>query len=109
MILLGTANSAMFTLALLTFAVMGTGALNGPLFALPGDFLTGTAAASGIVLVTSIGSLGGFVGPSLVGAGASGSGGIYRGLAISGASLFVSASLVLMLPKDARRASAAGG
>jgi ACS family tartrate transporter-like MFS transporter len=108
LILLGTANSAMFTLALLTFAVMGTGALNGPFFALPGDFLTGTAAASGIALVTSIGSLGGFVGPSLVGAVASGSGGIYRGLAISGASLFVSASLILMLPKESRRASAAG-
>jgi hypothetical protein len=63
------------------------------------------AAASGIALVTSIGSLGGLVGPSIVGAAASGPGGIYRGLAIAGVSFFVSATLMVLLPKKARPAS----
>ena len=45
-------------------------------------------------------------GPLLVGAVASGSGGIYRGLAIAGISFFMCAALVLRLPKNARQASA---
>ena len=78
---------------------------NGPFWSLPNDFLTNAAAASGIAMVTSIGSLGGFVGPSIVGAAASGPGGIYRGLAIAGVSFFVSATLMVLLPKKAHPAS----
>ena len=54
---------------------------------------------SGIALVTSIGSLGGFVGPSIIGAVAKGPGGIYRGFAVAGVSLFVSATFATFLPK----------
>jgi ACS family tartrate transporter-like MFS transporter len=79
---------------------MGIASANAPLFSLPGDMLGGAAAATGIALITSIGSLGGFAGPFLVGAVASRSGDIYGGLAIAGVSLFMSAALVLMLPKN---------
>jgi MFS transporter, ACS family, tartrate transporter len=81
---------------------MGTVAVNAPLWSLPSDFLTGATAASGIALVTSIGSLGGFVGPFLVGMAANAQGGIYRGLAIAAVSFFVSATIALMLPKNVR-------
>jgi hypothetical protein len=56
-------------------------------------------------LISSIGSLGGFAGPYVVGTAANGQGGIYRGLAIAGVSFFAAAALVLMLPKKVRQAS----
>ena len=105
LILLGTTNSPRLSIALWTLAGMGYLGFNGPFWSLPNDFLTNAAAASGIALVTSIGSLGGFVGPSIVGAAASGPGGIYRGLAIAGVSFFVSATLMVLLPKKAHPAS----
>jgi MFS family permease len=97
--LLGAAHSPWLAITLWSFAAMGNYGFVGPFWSLPGDFLTGAAAASGIALVSSIGSLGGFVGPYVVGAGANGPGGIYRGLAIAGVSFFVSAALAVLLPK----------
>jgi ACS family tartrate transporter-like MFS transporter len=39
----------------------------GPFWALSTTFLGGTAAAGGIALINSVGNLGGFAGPTLVG------------------------------------------
>ena len=39
----------------------------GPFWSLPTEFLSGTAAAGGIALINSIGNVGGFVGPTVVG------------------------------------------
>ncbi len=77
---------------------MGIYSFFGPFFSIPTRFLTGFSAASGIALINSIASLGGFVGPSVIGAMADGTGGIYGGLALAGISLFVLATLVLLLP-----------
>jgi MFS transporter, ACS family, tartrate transporter len=101
LMLLGTTNSTVPSIVLWSFAATGNFCLLGPFWSLPNDFLTGPSAASGIALVTSIGSLGGFVGPYVVGAVAR-AGGVYRGLAIVGISLFVSATLALLLPRRAR-------
>jgi hypothetical protein len=49
-------------------------------------------------LITSVGNLGGFVGPSLIGAAAKGARGIPDGLAMAGVALVLSAALVLLLP-----------
>jgi ACS family tartrate transporter-like MFS transporter len=93
----------LLSITLWTFAGMGYLGFHGPFWSLPSDFLSGSAAASGIALITSIGSLGGFVGPYLVGMAAKGQGGIYRGLAIAGVSFFMSAAVVLVLPKNVRQ------
>jgi sugar phosphate permease len=98
-LLLGPTSSPWISITLLTFVVMGGLSFNAPLYSLPGDFLTGAAAASGIALITSVGSLGGFVGPYLVGKAANGPGGVYRALAIAGLSFFLAATLTLLLPK----------
>jgi sugar phosphate permease len=103
LISLGAAHSVPLSIALWSVAAAGSAyGFVGPFWSLPDDFLTGAAAASGIALVTSIGSIGGFVGPSIMGTTAGGSGGIYRGLAIAGVSSLVSATLALLLPKTAR-------
>jgi ACS family tartrate transporter-like MFS transporter len=39
----------------------------GPFWALPTAFLSGPAAAAGIALINSVGNLGGFAGPYLIG------------------------------------------
>jgi D-galactonate transporter len=56
-------------LAMLALAVAAIGdySTRGPFWALPGRFLTGSAAAAGIALINSMGAFGGFVGPSAVG------------------------------------------
>lgn len=51
----------------LTVAAVGDLGSRGPFWALPGRFLTGSAAAGAIALINTVGSLGGFVGPYAVG------------------------------------------
>jgi hypothetical protein len=69
---------------------------------LPSQFLTGYSAAAGIALINSVGNLGGFAGPYMIGAIATRTGSLYAGLAIAGVVLFISATLVLLLPRTAR-------
>ena len=51
----------------LTLALVGIKSTIGPFWVLGTMFLSGTAAAGGIALINSVGNLGGFVGPTLVG------------------------------------------
>ena len=100
LVLLGTTSSPLLSITLWAFVAMGIYSFFGPFWSLPSKFLVGFSAASGIALINSIGNLGGFVGPSVTGAFANGTRGIYGGLALAGVSLFVSATLVLLLPKE---------
>jgi MFS family permease len=68
----GFALSAYFrnpylAMAGLTLAFVGIKSTLGPFWAMSTAFLTGTAAAGGIALINSVGNLGGFVGPYVVG------------------------------------------
>jgi ACS family tartrate transporter-like MFS transporter len=68
----GFALSAYFAtpilaLAALAMAFAGLKSTIGPFWALATAFLSGTAAAGGIALINSVGNLGGFVGPYVVG------------------------------------------
>ena len=51
----------------LCFATIGLWSMFGVFWAIPSDFLAGTAAAGGFALINSFGALGGFCGPFLVG------------------------------------------
>lgn len=109
LILLGAARSPFYSLTLLSFLAAGVYSYIGPFWALPSDFLTGYSAAAGIALISSVGSLGGFVGPYMIGAVAMRTGNLYSGLAMAGVPLFVSAALVLLLPKGVHRGSNGSG
>jgi ACS family tartrate transporter-like MFS transporter len=100
--LLGTTRSPVYSVILLSFLAVGVYSFYGPFWALPSEFLTGFSAAAGIALVNSLGNLGGFAGPYMIGAIATRTGNLYAGLAIAGASLFISAILVLLVPRNAR-------
>src|SRR5262249_39616284 len=54
-------------LTALAVAAVGIWGTLGPFWAMSSQILTGTAAAAGIALINSVGNLGGFLGPYLVG------------------------------------------
>lgn len=60
-------SNPFLALAALTIAFIGLKSTVGPFWALATSFLTGTAAAGGIAFINSVGNLGGFAGPYLVG------------------------------------------
>jgi ACS family tartrate transporter-like MFS transporter len=98
--LLGATRSPFYSVALLCFLAAGVYSYLGPFWALPSKFLTGYSAAAGIALINSVGNLGGFAGPYMIGAIATRTGSLYAGLAIAGVALFISATLALLLPKE---------
>jgi ACS family tartrate transporter-like MFS transporter len=102
LVLLGAAHSAFLTLMLLSFLAIGIYGCMGPFWTLPSEFLTGFSAAAGIALINSVGNLGGLVGPYTIGAIAMRTGTLHAGLALAGVFLFVSAILVLLLPRKVR-------
>jgi MFS transporter, ACS family, tartrate transporter len=102
LVLLGTTRSPFCSVALLCLLAAGLYSSFGPFWSLPSEFLTGYSAAAGIALINSVGNLGGFAGPYTIGRIAARTGSPYAGLAMAGIALFISAALVLLLPRRAR-------
>jgi ACS family tartrate transporter-like MFS transporter len=65
---------------LLCVASIGINGSNPPFWPLPSAYLTGSGAAAGIALVNSVGNLGGFAGPYIVGWAKQATGGFAGGL-----------------------------
>ena len=63
----GWAGATTLSLVLLCVATIGINGSNPPFWPLPSAYLTGPAAAAGIALVNSVGNLGGFAGPYMLG------------------------------------------
>jgi ACS family tartrate transporter-like MFS transporter len=91
---------ALTTLSIAAFGIFGT---LGPYWTLPTAFLRGTAAAGGIALVNSIGNLGGFVGPYLVGWIRDATGGFTAGLLTLAAILVIGAAITLAIVPPTRK------
>jgi ACS family tartrate transporter-like MFS transporter len=96
---LGATHSAFSSIFFLSFASIGIYSVYGPYWAIPSEFLTGIAAASGIALIHSVANLGGFAGPYAIGIVSQKTGSLIGGLALTGVSLFICATLALLLPK----------
>jgi len=63
----GVAGNSFWSLAAMSLALVGLYGARPTFWPLPSMFLSGTAAAGGIALINSIGNLGGYVGPFIVG------------------------------------------
>jgi MFS transporter, ACS family, tartrate transporter len=85
------------SLGWLTLSLAGINAARGIFFTIPMRFLTGIALAGGIAFINSIGTAGGFVGPSVVGWLTDETGSFTAGLAFMAAFLLVSAALAWSL------------
>jgi cyanate permease len=66
------------------------------------DFLTGQKAAAGIAAINSVGNLGGFLGPFLIGWARQATGNFIAGLMISAVTLLASAMIVISLRRFAK-------
>ena len=100
----GLLGSTFATLAFMSVATVGLYGSKPAFWPLPSAFLTGTAAAGGIALVNSIGNLGGFVGPSVIGWIKEASGSFLGGLYVVAGLLCLSAILTLVLAGSQRNA-----
>lgn len=87
-------------MAALTLAFVGLKSTLGPFWALGTAFLSGTAAAGGIALINSVGNLGGFVGPMLVGIITDRTGSTTSSLLILGGALLLMSLLVLTIRRN---------
>ena len=98
----GFVASAYFTspvpgMLALTVAAVGDLGTRGPFWALPTRFLAGSAAAGGIGLINTLGSLGGFVGPYAVGIVRELTGGFAGGLVFLAVLLLLAAIAATLL------------
>lgn len=84
----------------LILAFAGIKSTLGPFWALTTTYLSGTAAAGGIALINSVGNLGGFFGPSLVGILKDRTGSDFSALLLLGGSLMGMAVFAFVLPKS---------
>lgn len=81
------ASSLAAVVAAISIAMLSVSSMVGPFWALPTKFLQGTAAAVGIALINSIGNLGGFFGPYVIGSVRTSTGSFRGGFLIAGATL----------------------
>lgn len=98
----GVAASLIAVLAALTLVNIGVSASKPPLWAMPGSFLDGAAAAAGIATINALGNLGGFVGPAMIGLLKSWTGSFLGGLYFVAGLLLLSALLTLLLARSGR-------
>lgn len=94
-------QSFVFSLVGLTIALVGVNAARAVFWAIPSRYLVGVAAAGGLALINSIGTLGGFLGPWIMGWLKEETGNFTAGLAVMAACLFIAGLLALILQKIA--------
>jgi ACS family tartrate transporter-like MFS transporter len=93
----GAGSSAFLAIAGLSLTAFGVSAAKPPLWSLPTTFFAGTAAATSNGLINSLGTLGGFVGPYMIGSTNGTSGNFTRGLYLVGGTLIVSAVTIIIM------------
>ena len=95
----GRADTALMIVLALVIVNVGISAAKPPLWAMPSMFLSGAGAAAGIAAINSIGNLGGFFGPAVIGWLKQSTGGYAAGLYVVAALLAVSAIMTLILSR----------
>src|ERR1700689_916089 len=98
LLLAATTRAPVLSLGALSLAAVGIWGTFGPFWAMPPEFLSGTAAAGAIALINSIGNLGGFAGPYLVGMVKQATHGFAGAMLLMAASLVAGGVLALTLP-----------
>lgn len=103
LVIAGYSTTVIAVLAALTLVNIGISSAKPPLWSMPTLFLSGPAAAAGIATINSIGNLGGFVGPAMIGWIKDVTGSFLGGLYFVAGLLILSAILTLALARSARR------
>ena len=96
----GVVHGIIPSIAALSIAMLGLASMLGPFWAFATSFLGGIGAAAGIALVNSVGNVGGFVGPNIIGYVQQTTSSFRAGLAIVGAILAAGGLLVLGVRRE---------
>jgi MFS transporter, ACS family, tartrate transporter len=96
-------------LAFVSLALMATFSMQGPFWATATSMMSGTAAAAGIALINSLGNLGGFFGPYIIGAKRSSGAGFRGGMLIIAAFLALAGVVSLVVRAPGYRPSPSDG
>jgi MFS transporter, ACS family, tartrate transporter len=106
LVLAGFSTPVVAVLMALTLVNIGISSSKPPLWSMPTMFLSGSAAAAGIATINSIGNLGGFVGPAMIGWIKDQTGSFTGGLYFVAGLLVLSAVLTLVVARSQRRQDA---
>ncbi|MBY0381638.1 MAG: MFS transporter [Xanthobacteraceae bacterium] len=106
LVLASFAGTMVAVVAALTLVNIGVSCSKPPLWSMPTTFLSGTAAATGIATINSIGNLGGFAGPAMIGWIKQMTGSFAGGLYFVAALMALSAVVTLILSRSARKTPA---
>lgn len=90
-------SSVPLSLVALSLAALGIWGALGPFWTLPPAFLRGSAAAGGIAVINSVGNVGGFVGPFVVGWLRDATGSFSSGLVLLAGGLLVGAAVAIAI------------
>jgi cyanate permease len=93
--LVGVAPSDLRLLAAITVAYIGLNAMNPIMFGLLADYLAGPALAGGVALVLSVGNIGSFAAPTIIGILKERTGGFSAAMMIVAAVLLAAVGIVL--------------
>jgi len=96
--------NVILTIIIYTISLSGVFGAFSPFWSIPPSFLSGVAAASAIALVNSIGNLGGFVGPYVMGFVTTTTGSSKAGIWFLAISMIASACIVTFLLKQTGKA-----
>jgi MFS transporter, ACS family, tartrate transporter len=97
-------TSIVLSFVLLTVALCGAFGAYAPFWAIPPSFLTEAAAAGAIALINSIGNLGGFFGPYIVGYIKDTTGSFTTSMIFLGISMIISSCILVFLLKQSGKA-----
>ncbi|PKH23629.1 MFS transporter [Enterobacterales bacterium CwR94] len=103
--LAGNVSTLLAVILALTLVNIGISCSKPPLWSMPTLFLSGSAAAAGIATINSIGNLGGFVGPVVIGVIKEQTGSYTWGLWFVASLLALSALIVLFLSHNQKRSA----
>ena len=96
-------NSLAPLIAGISVALLGVFSIMGPFWAMPTTLLSGTAAAVGIALINSVGNLGGYFGPRIIGEVRTATGQYRGGLLVIGAAMALSGIMAMAMKYEPRK------
>jgi ACS family tartrate transporter-like MFS transporter len=97
LLLAAQSTSVVPMIAGITVALLGVFSMLGPFWTMPTSLLTGTAAAAAIALINSVGNLGGFFGPYIIGLIRTHTGSFKNGLLVVAATLALGGAIALLV------------
>lgn len=109
LILSARVHNSLLALTVLSLGAAGIWGAMGPFWSMPSEYLGGTAAAAGIALINSVGNLGGFAGPYVVGILRQAYHSFSGGLAAMALMLAAAGCIALAIPHRATSAAADAG